>query len=233
MATISWGDGRIGHLAQPQGDGPFPGIVVIHESLGLDDNIRALADRLAGMGQLTLAPDFYDGATWWRCVLGAFRQLRAGQGPFVDSIDAARAWLAGREDCTGKVGVVGFCLGGGFALVAAAQHDFAAAAVNYGELPKDADAFLRGACPVVASYGGRDRTLRGRPERLERALSAGDVPHDIKVYPDAGHSFMSVEPYSAGAHVIDRIAGMHLGAHEASAQDAWNRIAAFFGQYLR
>jgi len=146
------------------------------------------------MGYLGLAPDFYGGGNWMRCMRGAFAQLEAGRGGFFDAIDAARRRLAAHDNCTGRVGVIGFCLGGGFALLAAAQQDFAVASVNYGEVPEAAERALAGACPIVASYGGRDRTMRGRPQRLERALARAGVTHDVETYPDAGHSFLSTRP---------------------------------------
>src|SRR2546423_3072734 len=102
------------HLARPAGEPPWPGVVAIHESFGLNTDLRALSDRLAGMGYLTLAPDFYAGGRWWRCMWGAFRQLMSGSGPFLDAIDAARAWLASQAGGTGRVGGIGVCLGGAF-----------------------------------------------------------------------------------------------------------------------
>ncbi len=221
------------YLATPDDPGPWPGVVVIHEIFGLNDDIRELSDRLAGMGYLALAPDFYGGGKWMRCMKGAFAQLQAGRGEFFDAIDAARRRLAEREDCTGRVGVVGFCLGGGFALLVAAQQDFAVASVNYGEVPDDAERVLAGACPIVASYGGRDRTMRGRPERLGQALTKAGVTHDVKTYPGAGHSFLSTRPYPLPLRPVSTVMGMNGGPHPVSAADAWQRIDDYFARYLK
>jgi carboxymethylenebutenolidase len=218
-----------GYLAVPAGAGPWPGVVVIHELFGMNDDIRAKADELAAHGYLALAPDLFEGKSWIRCVRSAFQQIKAGKGPAFTVLEAARDFLAGRTDCTGRTGVIGFCMGGGFALMCAPRPGFAVAAVNYGEVPRDAETVLAGACPIVASYGARDKGIKtDQPERLQRALTVLEIPHDVEVYPGSGHRFMS-EASGVGA-VFAKAAGMSYQLHDA--QDAWRRIYAFFGTYL-
>jgi carboxymethylenebutenolidase len=196
-------------------------VVLIHEAFGLNDDMRAKADQFAARGYLALAPDLYGGRPWVRCVLGAIRQVRAGSGPAFTALEAARGFLAVQADCSGRTGVIGFCLGGAFALLCAPSGGFAAASANYGEVPKDAESALRGACPVVGSYGARDPMGTKHPERLE-------IPHDVKVYPDAGHRFMTEA--SGASAVLARFARMPY--RESDAADAWRRIFAFFGEHL-
>ena len=120
-------------------------------------------------------------------------------------------------------------MGGGFALLAATRG-FDASAPNYGQIPADAEEVLRGACPVVASYGRRDVALRGAADRLEGVLTGLGVPHDVKEYPDAGHSFLN--RHNAGPFsVLEKVAGFNY--HQPSAEDAWTRILRFFETHLR
>jgi carboxymethylenebutenolidase len=224
---------RAAYLVAPRQAAPWPGVVVIHEIFGLNDDIRRLTDRIAATGYLALAPNFYGGGSWARCMRHALRQFEAGRGEFFDAIDSARGWLTARDDCTGRVGVIGFSLGGAFALLAASRYDFAVASVNYGEVPEHPEPALAGACPVIASYGGRDRATNGRPERLARALGATGVPHDVKTYRDAGHSFLSTKRYPHAVRMLARLTGMHAGPRQEASEDAWRRIDSFFDVHLR
>jgi carboxymethylenebutenolidase len=235
MPDISYpvgGGSAQGYLAVPSpgpaGPGPWAGVVVIHEAFGLNADIRQKADQLAASGYLALAPDLFDGRSWIRCVRNAFRQLQARSGPAFTTLEAARRLLAARADCSGKTGVIGFCMGGAFALLCAPREGFAAASVNYGVVPRDTQAALQGACPIVASYGGRDQMGTKPPDRLRGALAALEIPYDVKVYPGSGHRFLS-EASGAGA-VLARFARMSY--QETDAEDAWRRIFAFFGEYL-
>jgi carboxymethylenebutenolidase len=225
MPHVKLSGGLPAHLTiPPVGPGPWPGVVVIHEVFGVNDDIREQVGRLAAAGYLALAPDLYRGLGKRRCLLATFKALFKGEGQAFDDIEAARAELAGRADCTGRVGVLGFCMGGGFALLAASRG-FDAAAPNYGPLPKDLD--LSGSCPMVASYGGRDWENPGAAGKVEAALTRAGVVHDVKEYPGAGHSFMG-RPNSDPFLRVARI-----GYHAPSAEDAWGRILRFFDEHLR
>src|SRR5436309_8667607 len=98
-----------GYLAAPEGAGPWPGVVVLHELFGLTDDIRAQADRFAAAGYLALAPDLYAWSNTPRCIVATLRSLVTGSGRAMDDIDHARRYLSEDPDCTGVVGVIGFC----------------------------------------------------------------------------------------------------------------------------
>ncbi len=228
MEPVAIGTQR-GLLALPRSSGTAPGVIVLHEIFGLNDDIRAHTRRLADAGYVALALDLYSAGNKALCIARTVIDMARGSGPTVDRIEAARSWLAERPEVGGsRIGVIGFCMGGGFALAAAVAHDFAVASVNYGRVPKSTEA-LQGVCPVVGSYGAKDRTLAGDPARLEAALTDLGVTHDVKVYPNAGHSFLNQGmpgwmpsfPLMSAGYVAD------------AAEDAWARILPFFDTHLR
>lgn len=215
-----------GYLARPDGDGPWPGVVVLHEIFGLTDDIRRQADRFAANGYLALAPDLYAWGNTARCLTATLRTIFSGRGRALDDVQAARAFLTDRDDCTGTVGVIGFCMGGGLALLVAPEG-FAAAAPNYGDLPRRPAEQLRGSCPVVASYGHKDRRLRGTADRLDAVLTTLDVEHDVKEYPTAKHGFLFEHTGKTGW-----TEPLMVAYDPAAADDAWQRIFAFFDKHL-
>jgi carboxymethylenebutenolidase len=224
-----------GYLPAPSGSGPWPGVVVLHDLVGMSHDLCQQADWLAGAGFLTVAPDLFRGSRRPICIIRMMRETSRRRGPTFADIEATGRWLAERPDCTGRVGVIGFCLGGGFALLLAAEHRFDAASVNYGPVSKKtySEEVLTGACPVVGSYGAKDPATRGAGERLSRILTEVGVDHDVKTYPDVGHSFMNDhDPADLPAlfAVQFRLTGNPY--HEPSAQDARRRIVEFFGRHL-
>ncbi len=217
------------YVARPEGAGPWPALLVIHEAFGLNEQTRVACDRLARMGFLTAAPDLYRGHAL-RCIRAVVAALASGTGGSFDDLEAVRAWLAASEDSTGSVGVVGFCMGGGFALLLAPTGTFRAASVNYGRLPNDLEA-LRESCPMIANYGGKDSWLKGAAATLEQTLTEFGIDHEVTEYPEAGHSFLNDAP--TGPRLARVLAPMmHIGPEPTSAAQAWERMGKFLHRHL-
>jgi carboxymethylenebutenolidase len=150
----------------------------------------------------------------------------------IADIHAARDALSARGEVDGqRIAVAGFCQGGGFAILAATRPGFSAAAVNYGVVPPRRE-MLHGVCPVVGSYGAKDRVVgRAMAERLERHLSELGIAHDVKTYETAGHSFFSEVDGWQG--VLARVpTPMAVGYEREAAEDGWRRILAFFEEHV-
>ncbi|MEF2976008.1 dienelactone hydrolase family protein [Subtercola sp. YIM 133946] len=224
--------GLYGVLAVPEGEGPWPAVVMVFEAFGMTDVMRRQVDRLAGAGYLVLMPDLFVDGGLRHCVRATFQAITSGEGRAWHDVEAARAYLAARDDCTGKIGILGFCMGGAFALVAASGRGFDAASVNYGPPPRDLQKVLSDPCPIVASYGARDLTQRGAAAKLAAELTRQGVAHDVKQYARAGHSFLNDAP--TGPRAIRPLTAVILGAgpNPEAAADAWQRIEAFFGEHL-
>lgn len=228
MIRVNGGDLPV-FVAIPEQRGPWPGVVVLHDVGGMKEDLRNQARWLAQEGFLAAAPNLYFRGAMMKCVFAIARDLKARRGRTYDDVEAVRTWLVRHEGSTGKVGVIGFCMGGGFALLLAPGYGFEAASVNYGgPLPEDAETFLARACPIVASYGAKDRWNRGVAQKLEQTLAAAGVVHDVKEYPEAGHSFLN----NHKTLLFKALRVIHIGYDERSAEDARRRIVTFFQQNL-
>ena len=219
-----------GALAVPNGEGPWPAVVMVHEVFGIDENMRAQMTRLASSGYVVLMPDLYSRGGARKCLTATFKALSSGTGQAFEDIEKAKQLVTSRPDTTDKVGVIGFCMGGGFALLLA-NDGYDAANANYGMLPTNIDEALEGACPILGNYGGKDKQLKDAKEKLDASLTRLGVEHDIKVYPEAGHAFMN--PKQGGGPVFGtllRISGAK--PNPEAAVDAWQRIERFFAKHL-
>ncbi len=210
----------------------WPLILAIHDAFGFSDDIGRIARRFAEQGYAALAPAVYDGAgAPVLCVVRTFRDLQARKGPAFDRIEAARAHAAALPEIDGdRLGITGFCMGGGFAIFFAARGGFKVCAPYYGDTPSSADQ-LRDVCPVVAGFGALDKQFATQGERLERHLTELGVAHDVKIYPEVGHAFMNDLGDGALAAIMRRTP-MHAGYDEQASEDSWRRMLDFFGKHL-
>jgi carboxymethylenebutenolidase len=211
-----------GYLARPDVDTPAPGVVVIQEWWGLNDHMRDIADRLAGEGFVALAPDLYYGQTAEEPDEARKLAMALEYPDALRVIQTAVDHLIARTDVAPKrVGLVGFCMGGGLAWHGAAQLAGIGASVPcYGGGPEmSAEAAARITAPVLAIYGEADRGVSPEVARQRAALmDAAGVTNEMVIYPGAQHAFMNDR-----RPVYDPVA----------AADAWRRIVAFFRETLR
>ena len=226
-------DDLAAYLASPeQSDGPLPGVLVLHELFGLNDDIRRIARRFADNGYVALAPDLYSVGPRVRplCIRRTMQALRSGEGRAFADIETARAWLTAREDVdASRMAVAGFCMGGGFAILYASHAPVGVAADFYGAVPRDVEE-LEGICPVFGGYGERDRVFVGQADRLRGHLEQLGVEHEVNVFPGAGHSFMN--RHGPVRSLLIRLSPMQAGYHEASAESAWTTMLDFFERNL-
>ena len=208
------------YLAIPEGTGSFPGVVVVHEAFGLNDNIRDICDRFAGEGYAALGVDLFAGRRRAACMARMFAGMMAGNLDHygVPALKASLGQLADRPEVdAGRIGAIGFCLGGSIVLTwACTDNRLTAIAPFYAMAPRPREA-VRRLCPVVGSWPGRDLTTRTAGV-LETRLTAVGVPHDLKVYPGARHSFFNDQWRTYDS---------------AAAADSWRRVLAFFAEHVR
>jgi carboxymethylenebutenolidase len=208
-----------GYLALPDTPGPHPGVVVIHEAYGLNDNIKDIAGRFADQGYAALAVDLFTGRTRAVCMTRYMAgMLRGSVNRYgVSDLKAALSYMVTLPDVDAeRIGAIGFCMGGAFAIAWACTDDrLKAIAPFYGANPRPLEA-VRRSCPIVGSYPEKDFTASaGRS--LDRALETAGITHDIKTYPGARHSFFN-----------DR----GRAYNKPAAEDSWSRVLSFFGEHL-
>lgn len=225
--------------ADPASDGATatpalrPAVIVVHEIMGLNDDIRRIASRFADNGYVALAPDLV-GAGWKPLCIARFVQAmgKVAAGRPYREMAAFQDWLAKQPGVDpDRIGMAGFCIGGGFAILYAARggRQLRAVAPFYGAMPAD-ESIIPDVCPMLASYGGRDGIYGKVGPRLDAALEAAGIPHDVKTYPDAGHSFMS--RHEGLMATIGPRMPMRTGFDPDASEDAWARMLAFFGEHL-
>jgi carboxymethylenebutenolidase len=211
-----------GYLALPASDtGKHPAIIVIQEWWGLNDWVREQADRFAKEGYVALAVDLYRGKSTTSA--DEAHELMRGlpEDRAMADLKGGFHYLASRRDVDPKrIGVIGWCMGGGYSLMlAASEPRLSAAVVNYGHLMTDAKTIHGIKVPLLGNFGAEDRGIPAADVKsFEATLHKEGKKADFKVYDGAGHAFMN--PNNKGGYVA------------AAAADAWQRIDRFFAEHL-
>jgi len=210
-----------GFLARPEGEGPFPGVIVVQEWWGLEEHIKDVARRFATEGFAALAPDLYHGKATKEPDEAQKMMMALDMGRASKELARAADYLASQPFTRGRgIGATGFCMGGGLALTLACESPhIKAAAPFYGANPEPVDKVreLRG--PVLAVYAEHDAWF-GPPvrEALEEALKRHGKQYEIRVYPGTEHAFFN-----------DTRPETH---NPEAARDAWQRVLALFREHL-
>ena len=211
-----------GYVAEPAAKGKHPGLIVIQEWWGLNDWIREQADRYAKEGYVVIAPDLYRGkiATTPEEAHELMRGLP--QDRAMADLKAAFNYLASRKNVDAKhIGVIGWCMGGGYALdLTLAEPKIAATVINYGHLMADPATVAKIHSPILGNFGAEDKGIPPADVRaFESALKKDNKSADIKIYDGAGHAFMN--PNNKGGYV------------KSAADDAQARIDKFLRKSLK
>jgi carboxymethylenebutenolidase len=214
----------VGYLAVPEGAGPFPSVILIHEWNGLVNRVREVADALAAEGYVALAADLFSGQTGStpdenRALVA---EARGNPEAMVQNLDAAVAFLRARPDVSGRVGAMGWCFGGGVALswgLDGAHHE--ATAIFYGQLLDDPEVLARLPHEVYGTFAREDQgPSPEQVENFQRALDAAGVAHDLHIYDEVNHGFW--------LHVDQ---APEIRAEPAA--DAWVRLKAYLARTLQ
>lgn len=211
-----------GYLVEPSGNGKHPGLIVIQEWWGLNDWIKDQAERYAGEGFVALAPDLYRGKI--ATTPDVAHELMRGlpQDRALADLKAAFNYLASRGDVDAKrIGVIGWCMGGGFSLdLTLAEPKIAATVINYGHLVSDPATIGKIHAPLLGNFGGKDQGIPPSDvNAFATALKKDGKKFDIKVYHNAGHAFMN--PNNKAGYI------------KADADDAQGRIDRFLRGTLK
>jgi carboxymethylenebutenolidase len=212
-----------GYLAIPEGEGPFPSVILIHEWNGLVDRIRQTADALAAEGYVALAADLYQGRTGSNRDenMALMGETQADPDAIIANLDAAAAFLRARPDVTGKIATMGWCYGGGVAMsYAIGGENHEGTAIFYGRLVTDPEVLASLDHEIYGTFAALDQGPP--PEQVDafvEALRAAGIPNDVHIYDDVNHGFW-----------------LHVDQSPENrtepARDAWERLKAYLGRVL-
>jgi len=221
--TYQSGDETVhGILYTPEGKGPFPGIIVIHEFWGLNDWVKEQASKLADQGYVTLALDLYRGKVATTPdeaheIMRGVPQDRANR-----DLEASFHYLESQPNVKkDRIGAIGWCMGGGYALdLALEEPKLAADVINYGHLATDPSEIKKINAPILGLFGAQDRGITPDDvKKFRKQMDELGKKIDLTIYPDAGHAFENPNNKD--------------GYRPKDAQDAWDKTVAFFASALK
>lgn len=211
------------YLAQPEGEGPFPAVLLVHEFFGINEDITQKADLLADQGYLVLAVDAYRGNTTRQVPRAVWLVVTTPQDEIRADIDAGFQYLAGLPQVIAdRIGAVGFCFGGTQVMHLGTRNpNLAATVIYYGNGPitdPQALGVMGQSGPVLGIYGEQDTGIPLDEVRgFEQAMQARGIPNQVTIYPGVGHAFVHMDTLSV----------------PGAAQDAWNQMLGFLEQALK
>jgi carboxymethylenebutenolidase len=210
-----------GYLGRPSGEGPWPTVIVIQEWWGLDNQTETIVDRLAGIHYMAFAPDLYQGQFALPGDNEKASALVQKYGPMApDVLNAAFDALKNHQDCSGKIGSLGFSFGGRMSLALGISRPVDAICTFYGGGVQQLYQQLGNLhAPVLGLFGDRDQSIPvDTIEEFDKLLDKVGVQHEVVVYPNSGHDFF-------------RDHDPNVYKPEA-ARDAWERVKRFFAANL-
>ena len=217
------GQELLGYLARPEGEGPHPGIVLIHEWWGLNEGITILADALAEEGYVVFAPDGYRGQLAATVPGALWLRLTTPTAQVEGDMDAALAYLQGLEGVDQeRLASLGFCFGGGHSLQLGLRQseNLALTMLYYGAVVTEPELLrpLTDGQPVLGIFAEEDNTIfPAEVLEFEAALNSLNVENEITIYPGVGHAFLTEENYN----------------QPGAAGDAWQQTLAFLAGHFK
>lgn len=209
------------YVAQPEGEGPFPTVIMIHEFWGLNESIAGKADLLAKEGYFVIAPDTFRGSTTGWIPRAIYQVISSKSENVIADLDSVYAWLESQPDVdTSRIAIAGFCYGGRTSLAYSLHNNQLAATVVFYGAPETDPAVLKTLPgPVLGIFGGADPSIPvEQVKAFDAALTRADVPHEITIYEGQPHAF------------VQDAQGIQAGGAQA---EAWNQMLAFVEKNLK
>lgn len=209
------------YVARPEGNGPFPTVIMIHEFYGLNESIVSKADLLAKEGYVVVAPDTFRGSTTKWIPRAIYQVLSAKSENVNADLDSVYTWLGSQPDVDSeRIAIAGFCYGGRTSLVYSLHNNqLAATVIFYGSPETDVETLKKLPGPVLGIFGGADQSIAVEDVKdFDAALTEAGVPHEITIYEGQPHAF------------IQDAAGINSGGAQG---EAWNQMLTFLNKNLK